>query len=60
MSMIVNVVCSSCKHNDELQAAFQNEIIHLVENGDIETGRGANCNALFYYLFILLRLDVFL
>jgi len=42
MSMIVNVVCSSCKRNDQLQAAFENEIIHLVENGEIATGRGAN------------------
>jgi len=25
-----------------LQAAFENEIIHLVENGEIATGRGAN------------------
>ncbi|XP_057423690.1 uncharacterized protein LOC130717472 [Lotus japonicus] len=33
---------SSCKRNDELQAAYANEISHLVANDEIETGRGAN------------------
>ncbi|XP_045807663.1 zinc finger MYM-type protein 1-like [Trifolium pratense] len=42
LNKIVNVVCSSCKRNDELQTAYENEIIHLVENNEIETGRGAN------------------
>jgi len=30
--MIINVVCSSSKRHDELQAAYENEIICLVEN----------------------------
>ena len=42
LTMIVNVVCSSCKRNDELQAAYANEVAHLVANDEIETGRGKN------------------
>ena len=42
LNMIVNVVCSFCKHNDELQVAYVTKISHLVANDEIETGRGAN------------------
>jgi hypothetical protein len=42
LNKIVNVVCASCKRNDELQTAYEEEIIHLVANGEIATGRGAN------------------
>ena len=37
LNMIVNVVCSSCKHNDELQVAYTIEIAHLVVNNEIGT-----------------------
>ena len=40
--MIVNVVCSFCKHNDELQVAYVTKISHLVANDEIETGKEAN------------------
>ncbi|XP_016206434.1 uncharacterized protein LOC107646792 [Arachis ipaensis] len=42
LSNIINVVCSSCKRNDELQSAYATEIFHLVATNQIETGRGAN------------------
>ncbi|XP_025678705.1 uncharacterized protein [Arachis hypogaea] len=42
LSNIINVVCSSCKRNDELQYAYATEIFHLVATNQIETGRGAN------------------
>ncbi|XP_020229486.1 uncharacterized protein LOC109810428 [Cajanus cajan] len=42
LSRIVNVVCSSCKRNDELHDAYETEIARLVANDEIETGRGAN------------------
>ncbi|XP_025661863.1 uncharacterized protein [Arachis hypogaea] len=42
LSNIINVVCSSCKCNDELRFAYATEIIHLVATNQIETGRGAN------------------
>jgi len=40
--MIVNVVCSSCKHNHELQVAYVTKISHLIANDEIEIGRGTN------------------
>ncbi|KAI3715955.1 hypothetical protein L6452_22949 [Arctium lappa] len=42
LNFIVNVVCSSCKRNDQLQAAQIAEISHLTEIGELETGKGAN------------------
>jgi len=42
LNMIVNVVCSFCKHNDELQVAYVTKISHLVANDEIETGKEAN------------------
>ncbi|XP_057719939.1 uncharacterized protein LOC130934381 [Arachis stenosperma] len=42
LSNIINVVCSSCKRNDELRYAYATEISHLVATNQIETERGAN------------------
>nr|XP_029148837.1 uncharacterized protein LOC114925379 [Arachis hypogaea] len=42
LSNIINVVCSSCKRNDELRSAYATEISHLVATNQIETRRGAN------------------
>ncbi|XP_025692769.1 uncharacterized protein [Arachis hypogaea] len=42
LSNIINVVCSSCKRNDELRSAYATEISHLVATNQIETGRGVN------------------
>ncbi|XP_025633469.1 uncharacterized protein [Arachis hypogaea] len=42
LSNIINVVCSSCKRNDELRSAYATEIFHLVATNQIEIGRGAN------------------
>ncbi|XP_016204605.1 zinc finger MYM-type protein 1-like [Arachis ipaensis] len=42
LSNIINVVCSSCKCNDELRSVYATEISHLVATNQIETGRGAN------------------
>lgn len=39
---VVNVVCSSTKRHDELQAAQLEEITHFLEIGDIVTGKGSN------------------
>ena len=40
--MIVNVVCSSCKHNDKLQATYAFKIANLIANDETKIGRGAN------------------
>ncbi|XP_016165075.1 uncharacterized protein LOC107607660 [Arachis ipaensis] len=42
LSNIINIVCSSCKRNDELRAAYATEISHLVATNQIEIGRGVN------------------
>ncbi|KAI3715575.1 hypothetical protein L6452_22561 [Arctium lappa] len=42
LNFIVNVVCSSCKRNDQLQATQIAEISHLTETRELETGKGAN------------------
>ena len=39
---VVNVVCSSTKRHDELQAAQLEEIAYLLEIDEIVTGKGAN------------------
>jgi len=39
---IINIVSASCKHNDELQAFQAATIEHLVDIGEIETGKGVN------------------
>ncbi|XP_058742087.1 uncharacterized protein LOC131614532 [Vicia villosa] len=39
---VVNVVCSSTKRHDELQASQLEEIAHLLEIGEIVTGKGLN------------------
>ncbi|KAI4305040.1 hypothetical protein L6164_028430 [Bauhinia variegata] len=40
--MIVNVVCFSCKHNDELQATYAYGIANLIANDEIEIGKRIN------------------
>ncbi|GKC30783.1 zinc finger MYM-type protein 1-like protein [Tanacetum coccineum] len=42
INFIVNVIGSSTKRNDQLQDAQLAEISHLVEIGELESGRGAN------------------
>ncbi|XP_058755986.1 uncharacterized protein LOC131629208 [Vicia villosa] len=42
ITLIVNVVCSSTKRHDKLQASQLEEIEHLLEIGEIVTGRGEN------------------
>ncbi|XP_058740888.1 uncharacterized protein LOC131613191 [Vicia villosa] len=42
ITLIVNSVCSSTKRHDELQASQLEEIEHLLEIGEIVTGRGEN------------------
>ena len=39
---IINIVSASCKRNDELQAFQASTIEHLVDIGEIETGKGVN------------------
>lgn len=42
LTLNINVVCSSTKRHDELQAAKLDEIAQLLEIDELETGRGAN------------------
>lgn len=42
LTFIVNVTCSSSKRNDELHKAISDEIINLLEIGEIESGKGQN------------------
>ncbi|XP_071740054.1 uncharacterized protein [Rutidosis leptorrhynchoides] len=42
LNFIINVMDSSAKRHDQLQDAQVSEIAHLVEVGDLESGRGAN------------------
>ncbi|XP_029151619.1 uncharacterized protein [Arachis hypogaea] len=42
LTFIVNIICSSSKRHDELHAAKTDEIIHLLEIDELETGKGAN------------------
>ncbi|XP_058783208.1 uncharacterized protein LOC131657874 [Vicia villosa] len=42
LTLSVNVVCSSKKRHDELQASQLDEIEHLLEIGEIVTGKGEN------------------
>ncbi|XP_058751081.1 uncharacterized protein LOC131624112 [Vicia villosa] len=42
LTLIVNVVFSSTKRHDELQASQLDEIEHLLEIGEIVTGKGEN------------------
>ncbi|XP_073268337.1 uncharacterized protein [Populus alba] len=39
---IINIVSASCKRNDELRAFQAATIEHLVDIGEIETGKGVN------------------
>jgi hypothetical protein len=39
---IINIVSASCKRNDELRAFQTATIEHLVDIGEIETGKGVN------------------
>ena len=39
---IINIVSSSCKRNDELQAFQAATIEHVVDIGEIETGKEVN------------------
>ncbi|GJR79439.1 zinc finger MYM-type protein 1-like protein [Tanacetum coccineum] len=42
LTSVVNVICASSKRHDELQKAKSIEIEHLLELGEIKTGKGAN------------------
>ena len=42
LSFIVNVVCSSSKHHDELEVVELNGITQLLKMGKLETGKGKN------------------
>ncbi|QHN91939.1 Zinc finger MYM-type protein [Arachis hypogaea] len=42
LTFIVNIICSSSKRHDELHAAKTDEIVHLLEIDELETGKGAN------------------
>ena len=42
LNFIINIVTSSSKRNDELQAAQVVENARLIESGELDTGRGAN------------------
>ena len=42
LNIIVNVISSSCKRNDQLIDAQVAEIAHLAEIGELETGKGQN------------------
>ncbi|XP_027916063.1 zinc finger MYM-type protein 1-like [Vigna unguiculata] len=42
LTFIVNIVCSSSKRHDELQAAKLDEIAYLLEIDELEKGKGAN------------------
>ncbi|GJS31684.1 zinc finger MYM-type protein 1-like protein [Tanacetum coccineum] len=42
LTSVVNVICASSKRHDELQKAKSIEIQHLLELGEIKTGKGAN------------------
>ena len=42
LAFVVNVVGSSTKRHDELQAAQSKEIENLLENGEIVTSKGKN------------------
>jgi len=41
-TFIVNIVCSSSKHHNELQTAKLDEIAYLLEIDELENGKGAN------------------
>jgi len=42
LTFIVNIVCSSSKRHDELQAAKLDEIAYLLEIDELENGKGVN------------------
>ncbi|XP_025682376.1 uncharacterized protein [Arachis hypogaea] len=42
LTFIVNIICSSSKRHDELHATKTDEIVHLLEIDELETGKGAN------------------
>ncbi|XP_029145737.1 uncharacterized protein [Arachis hypogaea] len=42
LTFIVNIICSSSKRHDELHAVKTDEIVHLLEIDELETGKGAN------------------
>ncbi|QHO37756.1 Zinc finger MYM-type protein [Arachis hypogaea] len=42
LTFIVNIICSSSKRHDELHAAKTDEIVHLLEIDELETGKRAN------------------
>ena len=42
MSFIINIICGSCKHHDELKAAKAAELTHLKDTDKLETRKGAN------------------
>jgi len=42
LTFVINIVCSSSKHHDELRVANLDEIAHLLEIDELETGIGTN------------------
>ncbi|XP_029153234.1 uncharacterized protein [Arachis hypogaea] len=42
LTFIVNIICSSSKRHDVLHAVKTDEIVHLLEIDELETGKGAN------------------
>ncbi|XP_029154506.1 uncharacterized protein [Arachis hypogaea] len=42
LTFIINIICSSSKRHDELHAAKTDEIVHLLEIDELETGKGTN------------------
>lgn len=42
LTLIVNVVCYSSKHHDEFQNTIFEEISHLLEIGELDSGKGKN------------------
>ncbi|KAL4556864.1 hypothetical protein LXL04_035029 [Taraxacum kok-saghyz] len=53
LAFIINVVCSSSKHHDELQKEKSNEIKSLVELGEIKTDATYTYLKSFEFVFIL-------
>lgn len=42
LSIIINVMCYSCKCHDELRDVYATEFSYSVANDEIEIGKGAN------------------
>jgi hypothetical protein len=42
LTFIVNVICASCKRNEQLKVAQATKIAHMIDLGDLETRKGLN------------------